>query len=217
VFSILASIVTGYLLGSIPFGFLTARLRGIDIREHGSRNIGATNVWRVCGWKFGLLVFLLDALKGAGAVWLGGWIAIRLGGDAAWASIGSAMACIVGHSFPVWLGFKGGKGVATALGTLIAVDWPVGLAACATWAVVALLFRYSSLSSLLAVAAAPLFAWYLPLLWAPGEVMGGDLQVAMVAGLIAVLVWIKHETNIKRLLQGMEPKIGQKKPSATGG
>jgi glycerol-3-phosphate acyltransferase PlsY len=209
---LLAAFASGYLLGSIPFGLVLTRAAGLgDIRAIGSGNIGATNVLRTGNKGLALATLLLDSGKGAVAV-----LALRAiwGPDAA---LVAGFAALLGHLYPVWLGFKGGKGVATALGTLIAIDWPVGLAACATWAVVALLFRYSSLSSLLAVAAAPLYAWYLPLLWAPGEVMGGDLQVAMLAGLIAVLVWIKHETNIKRLLQGTEPKIGKTKPPATDG
>ena len=205
-FSILASIVTGYLLGSIPFGFLTARLRGIDIREHGSRNIGATNVWRVCGWKFGLLVFLLDALKGAGAVWLGGWIAIRLGGDAAWGSIGSAMACIVGHSFPVWLGFKGGKGVATSLGALLCMMPLATGVTFLVWILVFKISRYVSLASIVAAVVLPAFA-----IAAQFTGRGRGWPFAGFATLAGLLVILRHRANIQRLLAGTENRFGKKK------
>ncbi len=196
----------GYAIGSIPFGLVLTRLAGLgDIRKIGSGNIGATNVLRTGRKGLALATLLLDAGKGAFAV-----LAVRAvwGPDAA---LYAGFGALLGHLFPVWLGFKGGKGVATTLGTLIAVDWAVGLAACATWAVVAAVFRMSSLASLLAVALTPVYAWYLPRLWAPGEEMGGDLQLVFFGTAIAVLVWIKHHTNIRRLLAGEEPKIGQKK------
>jgi glycerol-3-phosphate acyltransferase PlsY len=200
-----AAFVGGYLLGSIPFGLVLTRLAGLgDIRSIGSGNIGATNVLRTGRKGLALATLLLDAGKGAAAVLL---VRFLWGPDAAVYAGGGAL---VGHLFPVWLGFKGGKGVATTLGTLVAIDWPVGLAACATWAAVAAIFRMSSLASLLSVAAAPLFAWYLPRLWAPGEELGGDLLIVKFCTLVAVLVWIKHHTNIRRLLAGQEPKIGKK-------
>ena len=205
-FSILASIVTGYLLGSIPFGFLTARLRGIDIREHGSRNIGATNVWRVCGWKFGLPVFLLDALKGAGAVWLGGWIAGRLGGDAAWAGIACAMACIVGHSFPVWLGFKGGKGVATSLGALLCMMPLATGVTFLVWILVFKISRYVSLASIVAAVVLPTFAIVAQL-----TERGRGWPFAGFATLAGLLVILRHRANIQRLLAGTEHRFGKKK------
>ena len=204
--ALLFSIVTGYLLGSIPFGFLTARLRGIDIREHGSRNIGATNVWRVCGWKFGLPVFLLDALKGAGAVWLGGWIAIQLGGDAAWAGIACAMACIVGHSFPVWLGFKGGKGVATSLGALLCMMPLATGVTCPVWILVFKISRYVSLASIVAAVVLPAFAIVAQL---TGR--GRGWPFAGFATLAGVLVILRHRANIQRLLAGTENRFGKKK------
>jgi len=117
--AILLSLICGYLLGSVPFGLFAGRLHGVDVREHGSKNIGATNVWRVCGRKYGLPVFFLDAAKGAAAVWIGNAMAVHWGGDVAWCMVIGAMACVLGHSFPVWLKFKGGKGVATSLGAII--------------------------------------------------------------------------------------------------
>jgi glycerol-3-phosphate acyltransferase PlsY len=196
----------GYAIGSVPFGLVLTRLAGLgDIRKIGSGNIGATNVLRTGNKGLALATLLLDAGKGAVAV-----LALRAvwGPDAA---LYAGFGALLGHLFPVWLAFKGGKGVATTLGTLVAVDWAVGLAACATWALVAAVFRMSSLASLLAVALTPVYAWYLPRLWAPGYEMGGDLQLVYFAIAIAVLVWAKHHTNIRRLLAGEEPKIGQGK------
>jgi glycerol-3-phosphate acyltransferase PlsY len=201
-----AAFLLAYLLGAVPFGLVLSRLFGLgDIRKIGSGNIGATNVLRTGNKGLALATLLLDAGKGAVAV-----LALRAvwGPDAA---LYAGFGALLGHLFPVWLAFKGGKGVATTLGTLVAVDWAVGLAACATWALVAAVFRMSSLASLLAVALTPVYAWYLPRLWAPGYEMGGDLQLVYFAIAIAVLVWAKHHTNIRRLLAGEEPKIGQGK------
>jgi glycerol-3-phosphate acyltransferase PlsY len=198
----MAAFSGGYLLGSIPFGLLLTRIAGLgDIRNIGSGNIGATNVLRTGRKGLAAATLLLDGAKGAVAV----LIAALWGPDMA---LLAGLGAVVGHLFPVWLGFKGGKGVATTLAVLLAIDWHVGVACCATWLIVAALFRMSSLASLLAVAAAPFYAWYLPLLWAPPNVMGGDLQEAELAAVIALLVWIKHHTNIRRLLRGEEPRIG---------
>jgi glycerol-3-phosphate acyltransferase PlsY len=201
----LAAFVGGYLLGSIPFGVVLTRLAGLgDIRKIGSGNIGATNVLRTGRKGLAAATLLLDGAKGAVAVLIGGlW-----GPDIA---LLAGFGALLGHLFPVWLNFKGGKGVATALGILLAINWPVGVAACLTWLVVALVFRYSSLAALVALAAAPAYAWFLPLLWAPPNIAGGDLQVAQFAAIIAVLVWAKHHTNIRRLLRGEEPRIGASK------
>ncbi len=191
---ILAALL-GYLLGSIPFGLVLTRLAGLgDIRTIGSGNIGATNVLRTGNKPLALATLLLDSGKGALAALLALWAA---GPDAALLAAGGAM---LGHTFPVWLGFKGGKGVATALGVLLAVAWPVGVGACLTWLVVAALFRISSLSALVALALAPVTA-----LWLAGT------PVAVLALFIAVLVFIRHDANIRRLLKGEEPKIGKKK------
>lgn len=184
----------GYLLGSIPFGLVITRLLGLgDLRQVGSGNIGATNVLRTGHKGAALATLLLDGGKGAIAV-----LVARAVADDAAAQIAGGMA-FLGHCFPVWLGFRGGKGVATFLGLLIALSWPVGLAACATWAAVAALFRYSSLAALLAAGLAPVWA-----------VLLGRGDVAVLTVLLAVLVYIRHAANIARLRAGTEPRIGRK-------
>jgi len=194
----------GYLLGSIPFGLVLTRMAGLgDIRQIGSGNIGATNVLRTGNKPLALATLLLDSGKGAIAALLAfAWAGPAfLGLEAAVLAAGGAM---LGHSFPVWLGFKGGKGVATAIGVLLAVCWPAGLLACLTWLVMAGLFRISSLSALTALGLSPLTGWY----------FGGPL-VAGLCLFIAVLVFIRHEANIRRLLKGEEPRIGGSKKTAT--
>jgi glycerol-3-phosphate acyltransferase PlsY len=199
---LVAALAAGYLLGSIPFGLVLTRMAGFgDIRKIGSGNIGATNVLRTGNKTLAFATLVLDSGKGAAAVLI---LRALVGPDAA---LLAGYGALMGHLFPVWLGFKGGKGVATTLGTLVAIDWPVGLAACATWLAVAAIFRMSSLSSLIAVAAAPFYALLMPRLWDAQ----GDRAVAATAGLIAIFVWAKHHTNIRRLLAGEEPKIGRSK------
>ena len=189
-----AAVLGGYLLGAIPFGLLLTRAAGIgDIRRVGSGSIGVTNVLRTGGKKLAAATLLLDGGKGAAAVLIAG--ALAGPGAALWAGAGA----VLGHLFPLWLGFRGGKGVATGLGVLLATAWPVGLGACAVWLVVAKLGRISSLAGLTAFALAPLLA---TLLAGPGLVR---LSLA-----IAVLVFIRHHANIRRLLAGTEPRIGQK-------
>jgi len=186
----LAAAVIAYLVGSIPFGLVLTRLAGYgDIRAIGSGNIGATNVLRTGNKKLALLTLLLDAAKGAVAVLAGA----RFGPDMA-AIAGAAV--FLGHLFPIWLGFKGGKGVATAGGVLLAIAWPVGLIAAAAWLAVALVLRYSSAAALAACAAAVLFGWLL-----------ADPQRAELITVIAVLVILRHHGNIRRLLRGEESKI----------
>ncbi|MGO4127271.1 glycerol-3-phosphate 1-O-acyltransferase PlsY [Inquilinus sp. YAF38] len=202
-----AAAVLGYLLGSIPFGLVLTRAAGLgDIRSIGSGNIGATNVLRTGNKGLALATLLLDGGKGAAAVLVAGlfdpMLAVIAGGGA-----------MLGHNYPVWLGFKGGKGVATALGTLLAIMWPVGALCCLIWLVMALLFRYSSLASLTSVAAAPVLALALSGVAIFGAVWT-DLPRAALALFIAVLVFIRHDGNIRRLLRGEEPKIGQKKTAA---
>jgi glycerol-3-phosphate acyltransferase PlsY len=190
---ILAAILS-YLLGSVPFGIVAARAFGLgDPRKIGSGNIGATNVLRTGHRGAALLTLLGDAGKGAVAV----LIARALAGEAAAGIAG--LAALIGHLYPVWLGFRGGKGVATFLGTLIALSLPVGAAACATWLGTALLTRYSSLSAILAAAGAPVFAL----------IFGHWHLAALVAAMSALVVW-KHHANIARLRAGTEPKIGHK-------
>jgi glycerol-3-phosphate acyltransferase PlsY len=191
---ILLGTLLGYMLGSIPFGLLLTRVAGLgDIRAIGSGSIGATNVLRTGRKGLAGATLLLDGLKGAAAVLIALWLA---GHDAAlWAGFGA----ILGHLFPVWLGFHGGKGVATGYGVLIAVAWPVGLGAGAIWLVVAKLARISSLAGLVSFAAAPVLAALL-----------ADSGVVKLALAIAVLVFIRHHANIRRLLAGTEPRIGDK-------
>ena len=200
----LAAFSLAYLLGSIPFGLVLTKLAGLgDIRNIGSGNIGATNVLRTGRKGLALATLLLDGGKGAAAVLVAGmW-----GPDLA---LMAGYGVLLGHLFPVWLKFKGGKGVATKLGILLAIDFPVGAAVCLTWLLVAVVTRYSSVASLLSTAAAPLYALYLPLLWATGVVSIGNTQMAMFAAILAALVWFQHRTNIRRLLSGTETKIGHR-------
>jgi glycerol-3-phosphate acyltransferase PlsY len=186
-------VVLGYVLGSIPFGLLLTRAAGLgDIRTIGSGNIGATNVLRTGRKPLAAATLLLDGGKGAAAVLIAGALA---GPQAAlWAGLGA----VLGHLFPVWLGFKGGKGVATGYGVLIAAAWPVGLAAGAVWLLAAALLRWSSLAALLSYAAAPFLAWAL-----------GSPDLVTLSVAIALLVFIRHHQNIRRLLSGTEPRIGQ--------
>ncbi|WP_410324971.1 glycerol-3-phosphate 1-O-acyltransferase PlsY [Oceanibaculum nanhaiense] len=191
-----AAALFGYLLGSIPFGLVLTKLAGLgDIRKVGSGNIGATNVLRTGSKKLAAVTLLLDGAKGAVALLIAG----QWGPDMA---VLAAAGAMLGHCFPVWLKFNGGKGVATALGILIAIAWPVGLLACATWLAVAALFRYSSLAALAALALAPVYAWYL-----------ADPQRMQLALFIAFLVWLRHKTNIVRLLRGQESRISFSKKS----
>jgi len=187
-----AALIGGYLLGALPFGLLLTRIAGLgDIRAIGSGNIGATNVLRTGRKGLAAATLLLDGGKGAAAVLVAGiW-----GPDMA---IMGGYGAILGHLFPVWLKFRGGKGVATTLGVLLAVAWPVGVACCLTWLLVAATFRYSSLAALIALAAGPAFAWFLL----------GDLQMVQMAAILAALVWSRHLGNLRRLLKGEEPKIG---------
>jgi glycerol-3-phosphate acyltransferase PlsY len=192
---LLAALVGGYLLGSIPFGLVLTRLAGLgDVRKIGSGNIGATNVLRTGHKGLAAATLLLDAGKGAAAVLL----AKLWGPDMA---LVAALGAVIGHLFPVWLAFKGGKGVATTLGVLLALALPLGAASCLLWLLVAAGFRFSSLAARVAVAAAPLLSWFLL----------ADLQMVQLTGALALLVWLRHHENIRRLLTGQEPRIGRKK------
>ena len=195
---LLTAFAGGYLLGSVPFGLLLSRAAGLgDIRNIGSGNIGATNVLRTGRKDIALATVILDGGKGA----LAAWIASLWGPDA---SLVAALGAVLGHCFPVWLGFRGGKAIATACGVMLVIAWPVAAAAGATWLVVAVLTRYSSLSALIATALAPLYAWLLV----------GDLQLVEFCGLLAVLLWVRHHQNIRNLLTGKESKIGASKKTA---
>jgi acyl phosphate:glycerol-3-phosphate acyltransferase len=191
VLAIFLGAVAAYLLGSIPFGLLLTRLGGYgDIRRIGSGNIGATNVLRTGNRTLAVLTLLLDAGKGALAV----LIAARFGPDMAALA---AAAAFIGHVFPVWLRFRGGKGVATAAGILLAYAWPVGLLALATWLLVAAATRYSSLAALVAAAMAPPYAWLVTRETRPTEVVL----------FLAAIIVLRHADNIRRLLRGEESRI----------
>jgi len=190
---LIAALCFGYLLGSIPFGFLITKFAGLgDVRKIGSGNIGATNVLRTGNKKLAVATLLSDMLKGTIAV----LIAAEYGPDQA---VMAGLGAFLGHCFPVWLKFKGGKGVATYFGIIAASLWKVALIFAAIWLVCAFISRYSSLSSLLATLATPV-AFYL----------FGYVQWAELFVLLTVILLIKHHENIKRLLQGSEGKIGQK-------
>lgn len=192
----LAAVVLGYLFGSVPFGLLLTRVAGLgDIRKVGSGNIGATNVLRTGRKGLALATLLLDVAKGALAFWLGG----RFGQDMAILAGGAAL---LGHVFPIWLRFRGGKGVATALGVLLMLSWPVGVLSFSTWLAVALSFRYASLASIVAAVSVSVYAAWLT-----------DAQSFELALFITALVLATHCRNFWRLVRGEEPKIGQEPPA----
>jgi glycerol-3-phosphate acyltransferase PlsY len=193
----LAAIAVGYLLGSIPFGYILTRAAGLgDVRDIGSGNIGATNVLRTGHKGLAALTLLLDALKGTAAVLIGHEIGAH-GGVAILASLLAGLAAFLGHVFPVWLKFRGGKGVATYIGVLLGASWPAALAYCAVWLAVALTTRYSSLSALIAAVVVPIGVW-----------AAGDRATALLAALLSAILIYKHRANIRRLAAGEEPRIG---------
>lgn len=203
---LLLALVAGYLAGSVPFGLLLTRLGGAgDIRAIGSGNIGATNVLRTGSIKLALRTLLLDAAKGFFAVWLLHRFSLPAGVDMRALGAVAGLGAVVGHIAPVWLKFRGGKGVATALGVFFVVGPLAGLAAMAVWLGMALTFHYSSAAALAALTLAPVLAVFL---YGPG--------VAGVLALIAVLVIARHAGNIRRLLRGEEPKISLGVKKATG-
>lgn len=190
----LLAVALGYLLGSIPFGLVLTRLAGHgDVRAIGSGSIGATNVLRTGSKPLAALTLILDAAKGGFAIWL----TRHFAPDAA---LLAGFAAVLGHNFPVWLGFKGGKGVATTLGALAIAAWPVGLLAALTWLLVAAIFRISSLASLVALAAAPIGAYWL-----------SGMDIVIFAAALAVLAVVRHRANIDRLFKGTEPRIGARR------
>ncbi|MCR4265436.1 glycerol-3-phosphate 1-O-acyltransferase PlsY [Nitratireductor sp. ZSWI3] len=190
---LIAALLFGYLLGSIPFGLIITRAAGLgDVRKIGSGNIGATNVLRTGNKGLAALTLLLDALKGTAAVLLAG----LYGPDQA---VAAGLGAFLGHLFPVWLGFRGGKGVATYLGVLIGLAWPGALIFALTWLAVAFATRYSSLSALVAAVVVPIGLYWL-----------GHVQAAELFVLMSLIVFIKHRANIARLLAGTETRIGSK-------
>ena len=191
--------VAAYLIGSIPFGMLLAKLfGGVDVRKAGSGNIGATNVARVAGPLPGILTLVLDGVKGAAAVWL----AARFANESAlWMTV-AGLSALLGHCFPVWLRFRGGKGVATAAGMFLALCWPAALGAIGVFILVVLFSRFVSLGSVSAAAAMPLLIY---LLWAPHHAPPPAITFGAFAA--AMLVVYKHDANIQRLVEGREPKF----------
>lgn len=223
-----AILLASYLLGSIPCGLLISKTQGLDIREHGSRNIGATNVWRVMGRKWGLLAFVGDTAKGWLAVLFGMWLAARWSvtldlphGHTAekflpsdFAGITAALGCILGHTFPVWLRFRGGKGVATSLGVILGMMPLAALIDFAIWGVVFKVTRYVSLASIVAAVALPVAVIGL-MFFGPAQGWGavhgwGNFYFAVAA---AALVIKRHTANIQRLRTGTELRVGAPKPA----
>jgi len=207
-------IVAAYLIGGVPFGYLAGRLNGIDLREHGSKNIGATNAVRVLGKKWGIPVFVCDFLKGYLPLLFMG---CHLGGDVTAFTAGQMgyflgvfFALVLGHTFTCYLNFKGGKGVATTGGCLFAVSPVIGLTALLTWILMMVLTRYVSLSSMAAGVTMMLAAFYV-FVWNAGGMSTADAMVLSLLGLIFVLVVWKHRANIVRLCNGTEPKAFSKK------
>ncbi|HBF32651.1 glycerol-3-phosphate 1-O-acyltransferase PlsY [Rhizobium sp.] len=196
--ALIASLAIGYLLGSIPFGLILTRMAGLgDVRKIGSGNIGATNVLRTGNKKLAAATLLLDAFKATAAVLIAqklyGTDAIHLPG------LLGGFAAFIGHLFPIWLGFKGGKGVATYLGVLLGVFPAMVLVFAIVWLSIAKLSRYSSLSALVATLVIPVVLWLI-----------GQPEAALVTAAMTVITWAKHKANIERLISGTEGKIGQK-------
>jgi glycerol-3-phosphate acyltransferase PlsY len=224
-----------YLLGSIPSGLIISKSQGIDIREHGSKNIGATNVWRTMGKNWGLLAFFCDAFKGWLAVTIGVWLAAQFGFSSPvpehhvlekytpylppdYAGIAAALGCIMGHNFPIWLRFKGGKGVATSLGVIIGMMPSVSLVLFSIWGLVFVVSRYVSLASLIGALVLPMLVLAF-MFFGPREgwaaVHGwGYFYFAVAAGGMVIK---RHTANIKRLLTGTELRFGDPKPAAADG
>ena len=224
--------ILGYFLGSIPFGLVLTRMAGLgDIRAIGSGNIGATNVLRTGRKDLALATLLLDAGKAGIAYWLAVWF-VR----AVFSSVGAEVydgaahssgliagaAAFIGHCYPIWLKFKGGKGVATYLGLLLGAIWPIGVIFAITWLLIAAIFRMSSLAALVAVVVTPIAAYFVhtgtlgeAASFIPGYMTGPTSDSWIITAALAVLIYYRHTTNIRRLLNGTEPKIGQKKDTTS--
>ena len=197
---LIVTAILAYLLGSVPFGIVITRAMGLgDLRKIGSGNIGATNVLRTGNKGAAFATLVLDAAKGGIAVLIARAL---IGEDAAQLA---GLAAFLGHLFPVWLGFRGGKGVATFLGIFLALSWQVGLAVCATWLVAAVITRTSSIAALTAAATSSLWLFWF-----------GEGRLLVLAFILTLLVYVRHAENLQRIKAGTEPKIGQKKPASTG-
>ena len=202
----LLAIAIGYVLGSIPFGLLITRAAGLgDVRKIGSGNFGATNVLRTGRRELAALTLVLDAAKGAISVLIArsfivGFPVPTIESEGGWILCAAGAAAFLGHCFPIWLGFKGGKGVATLIGVLLALNWPVGVIFCGVWLLIAFAQKYSSLAALTAAATAPIF----------GYVIDG-VRLAGTAAVLALILFYNHRANLVRLLNNTEPKIGSEK------
>jgi acyl phosphate:glycerol-3-phosphate acyltransferase len=192
------SVLIGYLLGSISFSFLIGKLgKGIDIREHGSGNAGATNTLRVLGKRAAVTVLLLDVIKGILAVWIGKWLAPEI----EWVPILSGLASIIGHNWPIFFGFRGGKGIATTIGVVVSLCFLPALIA-GMIAILSIIFtRYVSLGSLIFTVMLPVLVWWMD--------RGEYILIASIA--IMIFAFVRHRTNIVKLVQGRENKLGSKK------
>ena len=197
---IFLALALSFLCGSIPFGVLIGKSRGVDVRAVGSGNIGTTNVWRALGPVAGGLVFALDVGKGVAGVWLGRWLAP--GNEIGIAACG--IAAVLGHTFPPFLGFKGGKGIATSLGALLGLMPIVGVIVFALWGMMLALTRMISAASIIACLALPVLAWFI----------ADSRYYFVVALLMSVVALVKHIPNLKRIKAGIEPRVGQKKAAA---
>lgn len=198
---ILAVFLLSYLAGSVPWGYLLGRLAGKDIRLEGSRNIGATNLWRVCGWKYGLTGFVLDFAKGLAAVLIFG-VTPESGLAAPWQPIVAAVGAVLGHNFPVWLRFRGGKGVATSGGAMAGLMWGPFVAAIGVFIITVAVFRYISLGSMLGAVTLVVSCFVmLP------EPLGANLPLTGATFLLAVLLIYRHRQNIGRILSGTENRF----------
>jgi len=201
-----AAVIGSYLLGSIPFGYIAGRIAGIDIRTHGSGNVGATNVIRTLGWKWGLVALLLDALKGLLPTW--GLPLLFFGPGHPHARVAAGVLAIIGHMFPCWLGFRGGKGVATALGVIVVLSWPATLAAFTAFAVT---FAASRIVSLCSMVGSVTFAIAeMVVLW-PAPFSSSNWSRGVFALAVPALIIWRHRANIGRLRRGEEPKLVGKK------
>lgn len=209
--------LAAYLVGAIPFGLLIGKTRGIDIREHGSRNIGATNTWRVLGKKAGITCFALDVLKGAVPVIVSGAVMHTLGvrtldQASAWSWLGVGIAAVLGHMFSPYIGFKGGKGVATGFGAMAAF-WPgvtiTALIALVLWIILAKVTRMVSVSSCVAAVSMPLSVTLLRLAGWPAHGLDGASPYLVVTGVLAILVVWRHRSNLVRVFNGTENKLGR--------
>ena len=207
--SLILSFLGGYLIGSIPWGLVLTRLGGLgDIRKIGSGNIGATNVLRTGHKSIALAVLLLDGLKGAAAVWAASYFIGRENFvfelyiySGSLPALAAGLGAVLGHNFPLWLRFKGGKGVATTLGVITALSWPTGLVCALVWLVTALVLRYSSLAALVSLSLSPGVIY----------LFEGDRRMGYLAALLALMSWLRHRENIHRLRTGTEGKIKLKK------